>query len=78
MVFLRPPGTRDTVTLQQSPDAGPGEIDHFGFRLADRRQPERAIEEVLAASDALLERGEHQPGSLYAHVTDSDGHVIEL
>jgi catechol 2,3-dioxygenase-like lactoylglutathione lyase family enzyme len=78
--FLRPPGTRDTITLQQSPDAsgGTGNIDHFGFRLADRRQLDRAIEEVIAAGGALLERGEHQPGSPYAYVTDPDGHVIEL
>ena len=50
MVFLRPPGTEDTITLQQSPDAsrGTSNIDHFGFRLADRRQLDRAIEEVIA------------------------------
>lgn len=80
MVFLRPPGTHDTITLQQSPHAarGTGNIDHFGFRLADRRQLERAIEEVIAAGGALLQRGEHQPGSPYAYVTDPDGHVIEL
>ena len=80
MVFLRRPATLDTITLQQSPDAsrGTGNIDHFGFRLADRRQLERAIEEVIAAGGALLERGEHQPGSPYAYVTAPDGHVIEL
>jgi catechol 2,3-dioxygenase-like lactoylglutathione lyase family enzyme len=80
IVFLRPPGTHDTITLQQSADAsrGPGNIDHFGFRLADRDQLDRAIEEVIAAGGALLERGEHQPGSPYAYVTDPDGHVIEL
>ena len=45
MAFLRPPGTRDTITLQQSPDAsrGTGNIDHFGFRLADRRQLDRPL-----------------------------------
>jgi catechol 2,3-dioxygenase-like lactoylglutathione lyase family enzyme len=80
MVFLRPPGTYGTITLQQSPGAsrGPGNIDHFGFRLADRSQLDRAIEEVIAAGGALLERGEHQPGNPYAYVTDPDGHVIEL
>jgi catechol 2,3-dioxygenase-like lactoylglutathione lyase family enzyme len=80
MVFLRPPGTRDTITLQQSPAAsrGTGNIDHFGFRLADRRQLERAIEEVIAAGGSLLKRGEHQPGTPYADVTDPNGHVIEL
>ena len=80
MVFLRPPGTHDTITLQQSPDASrrAGNIDHFGFRLADPRQLDHAIEEVIAAGGTLLERGEHRPGSPYAYVTDPDGHVIEL
>ena len=51
MVFLRPPGTHDTITLQQRPDAARGtrNIDHFGFRPADRRQLDRAIEELIAA-----------------------------
>ena len=69
-----------TITPQQRPDAcrGTGNIDHFGFRLADRRQLDRAIEEVIAAGGTLLERGEHQAESSYAYLTDPDGHVIEL
>ena len=80
LVFLRPPGTEDTITLQQSANAprAAGGIDHFGFRLTDKSQLEQAIEEVIAAGGALLERGEHQPGQAYAYVADPDGHVIEL
>jgi catechol 2,3-dioxygenase-like lactoylglutathione lyase family enzyme len=81
LVFLRPPGTRDTITLQHSDEAAalaPGYIDHFGFRLADPAQLEQAIAEVVAAGGALKERGEHAPGRPYAYVTDPDGHVIEL
>jgi catechol 2,3-dioxygenase-like lactoylglutathione lyase family enzyme len=80
LVFMRPPGTHDTITLQQSADAarGAGNIDHFGFRLADRGQLDRAIEEVIAAGGTLVERGEHRPGVPYAYVTDPDGHMIEL
>jgi catechol 2,3-dioxygenase-like lactoylglutathione lyase family enzyme len=80
IVFLRPPGTNDTISLQQSSDAkrGAGNIDHFGFRLADKSQLDRAIKEVVAAGGALLERGEHKPGRAFAYVTDLDGHVIEL
>jgi catechol 2,3-dioxygenase-like lactoylglutathione lyase family enzyme len=80
IVFLRPPGTHDTITSQQHPDAcrGTGNIEHFGFRLADRRQQDRPIEEVTAAGGTRLERGEHQAGSSHADVTDPDGHMIEL
>jgi catechol 2,3-dioxygenase-like lactoylglutathione lyase family enzyme len=79
LVFLRPPGTQDTITLQQSLDArGVGNIDHFGFRLADKRDFDRAIEEVVAAGGTLIERGEHEPGRPFAYVADPDGHVIEL
>ncbi len=80
LVFLRPPGTQDTITLQQSADAarGAGNIDHFGFRLTNKNELERAIEEVIAAGGTLLKRGEHQPGQAFAYVADPDGHVIEL
>jgi catechol 2,3-dioxygenase-like lactoylglutathione lyase family enzyme len=80
LVFLRPPGTQDTITLQQSEEVarGAGNIDHFGFRLADRGQLDRAINEVIAAGGEFVERGEHEPGRPFAYVKDPDGHVIEL
>jgi catechol 2,3-dioxygenase-like lactoylglutathione lyase family enzyme len=80
LVFLKPPGTNDTITLQEKPDAAgvTGNIDHFGFRLADKTQLDRAIDEVIKAGGALVERGEHEPGRAYAYVSDPDGHIIEL
>jgi catechol 2,3-dioxygenase-like lactoylglutathione lyase family enzyme len=80
MVFLRPPNSRDTITLNEDADkAGvSGGIDHFGFRLADKSQLDRAIEEIEHAGGRLLERGEHAPGAPYAYVADPDGYVIEL
>jgi catechol 2,3-dioxygenase-like lactoylglutathione lyase family enzyme len=80
LVFLRPPGTTDSITLQEKPQGAgvTGNIDHFGFRLADRSQLERAIAEVVAGGGALIERGEHEPGRPYAYVADPDGHVIEF
>jgi catechol 2,3-dioxygenase-like lactoylglutathione lyase family enzyme len=37
MVFLRPPGSRDTVTINEDAErldrVGSGGVDHFGFRL---------------------------------------------
>ncbi len=79
-VFLRPPGTNDTITLQEKPGTAlrTGAIDHFGFRLADRGQLDQAIEEVVSAGGSLLERGEHAPGRPYAYVADPDGHIIEF
>lgn len=80
MVFLRPPRSADTVTLNEVPEkAGKGGgIDHFGFRLVDKDHLEDAISQVEAAGGRLLERGEHAPGAPYAYVTDPDGYVIEL
>jgi catechol 2,3-dioxygenase-like lactoylglutathione lyase family enzyme len=80
LVFLKPPGTNDTITLQENPDLArvAGNVDHFGFRLTDKSQLDRAIEEVLEAGGALVERGEHEPGRAYAYVADPDGHIIEL
>jgi catechol-2,3-dioxygenase len=82
-VVLRTPGAADAVTLQ-SDSAGvnragtSGGIDHFGFRLKDRRRLEDAIAEVKAAGGRLVRRGEHAPGRPLAHVADVDGYVIEL
>ncbi len=55
-----------------------GGVDHFGFRLRDRGQLDRAIEEVERAGGRLVERGEHAPGRPYAYVLDPDGYTIEL
>jgi catechol 2,3-dioxygenase-like lactoylglutathione lyase family enzyme len=80
MVFLCPPNSADTITLNEVPEkAGrAGGVDHFGFRLVDKTQLGRAIEEVERAGGRLLERGEHAPGSPYAYVVDPDGYTIEL
>ena len=80
MVFLRPPNSEDTITLNEDPQkAGvAGGVDHFGFRLADKSHLDRAIEEVERAGGRLLERGVHGPDNPYAYVSDPDGYMIEL
>ena len=80
MVFLRPPNSADTITLNEdSEKAGAaGGVDHFGFRLVDRTQLDDAVAQVEAAGGKLIERGEHAPGSPYAYVADPDGYMIEL
>jgi catechol 2,3-dioxygenase len=83
MVFLRTPGAEDTVTLNADPAlhhlAGDnGGIQHAGFRLIDKADLDRAVEEVIAAGGRLLRRGEHEPGHPFAYVADPDGYTLEL
>ena len=83
MVFLNTPGSGDLVTLNEDPaeakNAGVnGGVAHFGFRLGEGADLDRAIAEIEAAGGRLLSRGEHAPGIRYAYVADPDGYVIEL
>jgi catechol 2,3-dioxygenase-like lactoylglutathione lyase family enzyme len=82
MVFLRTPGSRDTITINANADqmerVGRGGVDHFGFRLKQDVDLDAAIVEVVEAGGRLIERGEHAPGVPYAYVADPDGYLIEL
>jgi catechol 2,3-dioxygenase-like lactoylglutathione lyase family enzyme len=80
MVFLKPPNSFDTVTLNEDPAraGAAGGIDHFGFRLIDQADLDDAIDQVERAGGRLVERGEHSPGRPYAYVADPDGYTIEL
>jgi catechol 2,3-dioxygenase-like lactoylglutathione lyase family enzyme len=81
MVFLRTPGARDSVTLQERQDGAAGVrggIAHIGFRLVDRSDLDQAIRDVELHGGALVERGVHPSGQPYAYVTDPDGYQIEL
>jgi catechol 2,3-dioxygenase-like lactoylglutathione lyase family enzyme len=83
MVFMRTPGSVDTLTLRlASPDEPVGQkgggVDHFGFRLKDRKDLDAAVDAVTSAGGRLVERGEHAPGVGFAYVEDIDGYVIEL
>lgn len=81
MVFLRTPGSKDTITLAQAgkgkPIAGGG-VAHFGFRRAQGQGLDEAIGAVKKAGGKLLEKGEHAPDHPYAYVSDLDGYTIEL
>jgi catechol 2,3-dioxygenase-like lactoylglutathione lyase family enzyme len=81
MVFIRTPGARDTITLNQGDPSRAGReggVDHIGFRLRDKARLDDAIREVLEAGGHLVERGEHAPGQPFAYVADPDGFIIEL
>ena len=55
-----------------------GGVAHFGFRLVDPDDIDRAIAEVERAGGRLLRRGEFAPGLPYAYVADPDGYEIEI
>jgi len=85
MVFLRTPGRRDTITLNQSESpeevlrtGKAGGIDHFGFRLAEGTDLNRAIQLVEQQGGRLVRRGAHPSGETFAYVQDPDGYLIEL
>jgi catechol 2,3-dioxygenase len=85
MVFLRTPGCRDTITLNEceSPEDAArigslGGIDHFGFRLRSKADLDAAIAEVEQHGGSLLRRGKHPSGEDFAYVSDPDGYTIEL
>ena len=85
MVFLRTPGARDTITLHESHGLGQGHragvsggIDHFGFRLRNKDDLDKAIAEVERHGGRLLKRGHHPSGEAFAYVSDPDGYTIEL
>jgi lactoylglutathione lyase len=83
LVFLRTPGSRDTITLNGGASerafAGKrGGVGHFGFRRAEGQDLEDAIAQVKQAGGRLVSRGERAPGDDYAYVEDPDGYAIEL
>jgi predicted enzyme related to lactoylglutathione lyase len=53
-------------------------VAHFGFRLVDPDDIDRAIAEVERAGGRLHRRGEFAPGLPYAYVADPDGYEIEI
>jgi catechol 2,3-dioxygenase-like lactoylglutathione lyase family enzyme len=83
MVFLSSPGSKDLITLNESPEearlAGVGGgIAHFGFRLAEGSDVEQLIAEVEAGGGRIVRRGEHGNGVPFTFVADPDGYVIEF
>ena len=83
LVFLRTPGSIDTITLRQAATgeatglSGSG-VDHIGFRLQPGVNLDDAVQEVVSAGGKVVELGEHEPGDRFAYVSDPDGYVIEL
>src|SRR6266481_2295899 len=81
MVFLHTPGQNDVITLCQAdkndPIAGGG-VSHFGWKVVDKKDHDKAAIEIEQAGGKVLRRGEHSPGHAFLYFTDPDGYVIEI
>jgi len=64
LVHTRASGRHDIITFAEDPATAGliGGVAHFGFRLVDARDIDRAIAEVECAGGRLLRRGEFAPG----------------
>jgi uncharacterized protein len=74
------PGSHDVISFELDAEkAGrSGGIGHFGFRLVDPADIDRAVVRAEAAGGKLLRRGEFAPGFPFAYVADPDGYEIEI
>ncbi len=77
---LQTPGSWDVIVLEQGKKktGTSGGIAHFGFRLVDPADMDRAADAVKAAGGTVTEQGEFVPGEPYLFATDPDGYQIEL
>lgn len=74
------PGSRDVLVLERS-RRRPGEsgaIAHFGFRLTDPSDINRAVAAVKGAGGTIIEQGEFVPGEPYLFARDLDGYTVEI
>ena len=55
-----------------------GGIKHFGFRLTDARDIDRAVKAIERAGGKIKHRGEFCPGEPYVFFTDPDGYEVEV
>jgi catechol 2,3-dioxygenase-like lactoylglutathione lyase family enzyme len=79
-IQVKGPGTHDVIAFEQDTDiAGKiGGLTHFGFRLVNASDIDKAVDEVVRAGGRLLRRGEFAPGFPFAYVADPDGYEVEI
>ncbi len=80
MIHAQTPGSHDVISFQDKADTAgeSGGIAHFGFRLVDAKDIDKAVEKVQRAGGKLRRRGEFAAGVPYAYVSDPDGYEIEI
>lgn len=79
-VQAQTPGTRDVLVFERStePAGQTGGIAHFGFRLRDPSDIDRAADLVREAGGTIQEQGEFVPGEPYLFARDPNGYLLEI
>ena len=79
-VQAQTPGSRDVLVFAKSKrrTGGTGAIAHFGFRLTDPADIDRAAAAVRRAGGTVVEQGEFVPGEPYLFARGLDGYVVEI
>jgi catechol 2,3-dioxygenase-like lactoylglutathione lyase family enzyme len=78
-VQAQTPGSWDVLVFEKRERAaGTGGIAHFGFRLIDPGDIERAASDVERVGGSVQSQGEFVPGEPYLFCTDPDGYEIEI
>jgi len=74
------PGTRDVLVFEQgATEVGKSAgIKHFGFRLTDPRDIDKAARLIDQAGGRIRDRGEFVPGEPYIFFSDPDGYEVEV
>ena len=74
------PGARDVLVLEVGAQqvGKSGGIKHFGFRLAEARDIDKAVTAIERASGKIKHRGDFCPGEPYVFFTDPDGYEVEV
>ena len=74
------PGASDVLVLEEGTEnvGRSGGIKHFGFRLADARDIDRAAKAIERAGGKIKQRGEFCPGEPYVFFEDPDGYEVEV
>ena len=79
-VQAQTPGARDVLVLEEGEDdvGKSGGIKHFGYRLTDARDIDRAASAIEKAGGKIKKRGEFVPGEPYVFFSDPDGYEVEV
>jgi catechol 2,3-dioxygenase-like lactoylglutathione lyase family enzyme len=75
------PGSQDIIVFEigEGDQIGKsGGIRHFGFRLTDARDIDKAARAIEQAGGKITERGEFVPGEPYVFFKDPDGYEVEV